>query len=112
MAEPMSMSSVSDRPPRGRGIAAVVCVVLAALLMTPAAIAYWGERTLNDTQRYVATVNPLADSPEVQAAIATKVTDTLQKQVDVELLSEVFAGVITDRPRLQALVGPLSGAIN
>src|SRR3954452_9937536 len=113
MAEPMSMSSVSDRPSRGRGIAAVVCVVLAALLTTPAAIAYWGQRTLNDTQRYVATVNPLVDSPEVQAAIATKVTDALERQVDVEaLLNEAFAGVITDRPRLQALVGPLSGSIN
>src|SRR3954452_22531309 len=113
MAEPMSMSSVSDRPSRGRGIAAVVCVVLAALLTTPAAIAYWGQRTLNDTQRYVATVNPLVDSPEVQAAIATKVTDALERQVDVEaLLNEVFAGVITDRPRLQALVGPISGAVN
>jgi hypothetical protein len=91
----------------------VVCVVLAALLTTPAAIAYWGQRTLNDTQRYVDTVGPLVESPEVQDAIATTVTDAIQSQVDVEaILNEVFAGVITDRPRLQQLVGPLSGAIN
>ncbi|HET6755699.1 MAG TPA: hypothetical protein VFH23_17310, partial [Jiangellaceae bacterium] len=48
---------------RGRSVAAVVCVVLAGLLMTPAAVAYWGQRTLNDTQRYVDTVGPLVDSP-------------------------------------------------
>ena len=106
-------TAVAERPGRGRSIAAVVCVVLAALLTTPAAIAYWGQRTLNDTQRYVDTVGPLVESPEVQDAIATTVTDAIQSQVDVEaILNEVFAGVITDRPRLQMLVGPLSGAVN
>ena len=88
-------------------------MVLAALLTTPAAVAYWGQRTLNDTQRYVDTVGPLVDSPEVQDAFATKVTDAIEQQVDIEtILNNVFAGVITDRPRLELLVGPLSAAIN
>ena len=87
--------------------------MLAALLTVPAATAFWGQRTLNDTQRYLETVGPLVESPEVQAAIATTVTGAIQQQVDVEaVLNEVFAGVITDRPRLQALVGPISGAVN
>ena len=85
----------------------------AGLLTTPAAVAYWGQRTLNDTQRYVDTVEPLVDSPEVQDVIATKVTDAIEKQVDIEaILNNVFAGVITDRPRLEQLVGPLSASIN
>ena len=97
----------------GRSIAAVVCVVLAALLTTPAAVAFWGQRTLNDSQRYLDTVGPLVDSPEVQDAIATTVIDAIEAQVDVEaILNDVFAGVITDRPRLERLVGPLSGAVN
>ena len=97
----------------GRSVAAVVCVVLAGLLTTPAAVAYWGQRTLNDGDRYVATVDPLVDSPEVQDAIATKVTAAIEKQVDIEaILNNVFAGVITERPRLEQLVGPLSAAIN
>ena len=108
-----SETTVVERPGRGRSIAAVVCVVLAALLTTPAALAYWGQRTLNDTQRYVDTVGPLVDSPQVQEAIATTITDAIEKQVDVEaIINDVFAGVITDRPRLQQLVGPLAGAIN
>ena len=83
------------------------------LLTTPAAVAYWGQRTLNDTQRYVDTVGPLVDSPEVQDVIATRVTDAIEQQVDIEaILNDVFAGVITERPRLQRLVGPLSAAIN
>ncbi len=98
---------------RGRSIAAVVCVVLAGLLTTPAAVAFWGQRTLNDTQRYVATVDPLVASPEVQDVIATKVTTAIEKQVDIEaILNDVFAGVITDRPRLERLVGPLAAAVN
>ena len=87
--------------------------MLAALLTTPAAVAYWGQRTLNDAERYVDTVGPLVDSPEVQDVIATKVTDAIQQQVDIEaILNDVFAGVITDAPRLQLLVGPLAAAVN
>jgi hypothetical protein len=96
-----------------RSIAAAICVVLAALLTTPAGVAFWGQRTLNDGQRYLDTVGPLVDSPQVQDAIATKAIGAIEKQVDVEaILNDVFAGVITDRPRLQKLVGPLSGAVN
>jgi hypothetical protein len=113
MAEPVSPQGVAKRPSRGRSVTAAVCIVVAALLTTPAAVAFWGQRTLNDSQRYIETVGPLVDSPQVQDAIATKVTAAIQQQVDVEaILNQVFAGVITDRPRLQALVGPLSGAVN
>ena len=90
---------------RGRSATAVVCLVIAAVLTAPAAVAFWGQRTLNDSQRYLDTVGPLVHSPQVQDVIATKVTDAIQRQVDVEaILDQVFAGVITDRPRLQALV--------
>jgi hypothetical protein len=113
MAELAQQVTSNPTPSRGRSVAAALCIVLAALLTLPAAAAFWGQRTINDSQRYLQTVGPLVDSPEVQAAIATKVTEAIQAQVDVEaLLNQVFAGVITDRPRLQALVGPMSGAVN
>jgi len=83
------------------------------LLTTPAGVAFWGQRTLNDGQRYLDTVGPLVDSPEVQDAVATTVTNAIQQQVDVEaILNDAFAGVINDRPRLKLLIGPLSGAVN
>ena len=102
-----------SQPDRWRSVVAIICVVIAALLTTPAALAYWGQRTLNDGQRYVDTVGPLVDSPAVQDAISTTVVNAIQSQVDVEaLINQAFAGVITDRPRLQLLVGPISGAVN
>jgi hypothetical protein len=113
MSEAAAAQSQADTSERWRGLAAAICLVLAALLTVPASFAYWGQRTINDGQRYVSTVGPLVDSPEVQAAIATKVTDAIESQVDVEaLLNEVFADVIKSKPRLQALVGPLAGAVN
>ena len=106
-------TTLGGRHAPGRSIAALMCVVLAVLLTTPAAVAFWGQRTLNDSERYLDTVGPLVDSPEVQDAIATTVIDAIEAQVDVEaILNDVFAGVITDRPRLERLVGPLSGAVN
>jgi hypothetical protein len=91
----------------------VVCLVLAALLTSPAALLSWGEQTLNDTGRYVDTVGPLVSSPEVQDAIATQATAAIRQQVDVEaILNDAFSGVISDAPRLQELVGPFSYAIN
>jgi len=113
-----STTPVAERAPAegrfsGRSIGAALCLVVAVVLTTPAAIAYWGQRTLNDGDRYLETVGPLVDSPEVQQAIATTVADAIEQQVDVEtILNDVFADVITQRPRLEQLVGPLSGAIN
>ncbi len=113
MAEAAPVQTPADPSRRGRAIAAVVCLVLAAVLTVPASFSYWGQRTINDGQRYVDTVGPLVDSPEVQTAIATRVTDAIEKQVDVEaLLNEAFSGVIQDRPRLKLLIGPLAGAVN
>src|SRR5215207_1812351 len=112
-AAPGGDTAPPQRPSRSRSVAAVICLVLAALLTTPAAVAYWGQRTLNDAERYVDTVGPLVNSPEVQDVLATRVTEAIQKQIDIEaILNDVFAGVITDAPRLQQLVGPLSAAIN
>ena len=103
MAEAAPVQTPAEQSTRGRAIAAAVCLVLAAVLTVPASFAYWGQRTINDGQRYVETVGPLVDSPEVQTAIATRVTAAIQEQVDVEaILNQAFAGVTQDRPRLSA----------
>lgn len=82
----MSGATAKTVNARGRAALVVALVVVAALLTAPALLAFWGQRTLNDTERYVDTVGPLVDYPEVQAAVAAKVTDAIGRQVSVEAL--------------------------
>ena len=113
MSQAAPVAPVTSGSGKGRSIAAAICIVLATVLTIPSALAYWGQRTLNDGQRYIDTVGPLVNDPQVQAAIVTKVTDAIEKQVDVEaLLNEALGPVITDRPRLELLIGPIAGAVN
>ena len=65
---PMETVPAAERPSRGRSVAVVICVVLAGLLTTPAGVAYWGQRTLNDTERYVATVDPSSPRPRCRTS--------------------------------------------
>lgn len=98
---------------RTRGVAAIVCFVLAAVLTAPATVAFWAQRTVLDTGQFAGTIEPLAESPEVQDAVATVAVAALQERVDVEaLLEEAFAGVTDTRPRLDALVPPLAAAVD
>ena len=110
---PDASSLPPARQGRGRTIGAVICFVLAALLTVPAVVSFWGHRTLTDTQRYVETVGPLIEQPQVQDAVATAAVQAFQQQVDVEaLVNDVFGEVLTDRPRLQRLASPLAAAVN
>ena len=90
-----------------RWTATGVLVVLAALLVISAVGARYVRSQLLDTDRYVATVAPLADDPAVQNAVATKVTDAVVEQLDLETLTRDALTAITDNaPRVpQAIVG-------
>lgn len=111
----MTQPETTDAPRRDRSrlVAATVCFVLAAVLTAPAVVAFWAQRTLLDTDQFVGTIEPLAESPEVQDAVATVAVAALQERIDVEaLLEEAFAGVTDTRPRLAALVPPLAAAVD
>jgi hypothetical protein len=69
---------------RGRGIAAWVIFTIAAILLPIALTAFWAQRTLTDTERYVATVAPLSQDPTIQEAVGTLVTDQAVAKLDVE----------------------------
>jgi hypothetical protein len=40
-------------------------------------VAGWARAQIEDTDRYVATVGPLAEDPEIQAYVAAALTETL-----------------------------------
>lgn len=102
----------SQKPKRrfdGRGFSAWVIVIVAALLFPIALTAFWGQRTLTDTERYVATVAPLAEDPTVREAIGVKVTTVIVTQLDAQVR---ISNLLTDYPKLQPIAGPLASGVN
>lgn len=97
---------------RVRSISALLLLVVAIVLTTPASVAYWGHRTITDAQRYLATIGPLGSDPAVHEAIITKVVSVLESQVDVAaIVDDVFAGIITDDARRARLAGAIAGGL-
>src|SRR5664279_3921022 len=98
---------------RVRSAAAVLCLLLATLLPVPAGFAFWGQRTIIDTQRYAATIGPLIRSGAIQNAIATRVTDAIDKEIAVggSTLNRVLSGVLTDAGTRQKVLGALTGVV-
>ncbi|WP_329302069.1 hypothetical protein OG410_30830 [Streptomyces sp. NBC_00659] len=94
---------------RVRSTFAVVLVLLAALLTPLSAVAAWSSDLIGNTDRYVSTMKPLASDPDVQDAVAKRVTDAVMQHVDVQSLLESVAPA--DRPVLTKAIGPLSGPI-
>jgi len=75
-----------SHPGLARRIVAIVLVVLTAVLAFAAVPAMYLRSELIDTDRYVATVAPLASDPAIQAEIADKVTQQITDAVDFEAL--------------------------
>ncbi|MEV7324180.1 hypothetical protein [Streptomyces sp. NPDC093970] len=94
----------------GRSLLGAVLVVLGCLLAPLSVVAAWAADVVGDTDRYVATVAPLASDPAVRGAVANRATDALMTRLDLPaLLADVTPA---DRPRLQqALGGRLGGAL-
>ncbi|HEY7859432.1 MAG TPA: hypothetical protein VIC82_13120 [Candidatus Nanopelagicales bacterium] len=93
----------------GRGLTAWALLIITAILFPVALTAYWGQRTLTDTQRYVATVGPLAQDSTVQQAVSAKVTAVIVNQLDAQTRVQ---GLLQDYPKLQPLAGPIAAGVN
>jgi len=79
--------------------------ILAAVLAIPAVAARFAHGELLDTSRYVETVAPLASDPAVQDAVATKVSDAIIAQLDLEsLVQQALTGLTNAAPRIPAQV--------
>ena len=75
-------------PGRGRRSAAWVLLVVAVLL-TPITIATrWVSFEITSEERFVNTLGPLAEDPQVQQAVADRVTQIIFEQVDVAALAQ------------------------
>jgi hypothetical protein len=104
-----TLESRPERRHRMRRILTPILVVLTVLVFTATVPAAWGRRTILNTDRYVATVAPLAEDPAVQESIATKVTAQIFATLDVETtISDALAGL---DERATVLAAPMTNAI-
>jgi hypothetical protein len=97
----------------GRSIASLLLFILATILLIPALLGHWGHRTVIDGERYIATVGPLIEQPEVQAALATAVTDAVVAQVDTEeQVGTLLGNLFPDAGFTDQLAAPIAAGIN
>ena len=94
---------------RGRGLrwaAAGLLIAIGTFLIPAAIVGTWLQRTVTDTDRYLDTVAPLAESPEIQSAVSDRVTAAVFEAIDVQ-------GVIDEVLPEQAafLAAPISSAL-
>ncbi|MBI1377963.1 MAG: hypothetical protein GC157_10865 [Frankiales bacterium] len=109
IAELEAAQSGGRRRVDGRGVTAWVLLVIAALLFPLALSAFWAQRTLVDTERYVATVAPLSEDPTIRLAVGDVITNALVKQLDAQTR---VSDLLSDTPRLQPLAGPIAIGVN
>jgi len=94
-------------------------IVVACLLAPLSMVSVWARGEVTDTNRYLATVAPLAEDPAIQQAITNRITEQIFKHIDVPALtSEAVAAISANREltaqqtaALQALTGPLNQGI-
>jgi hypothetical protein len=72
------------KQPRWRRALVAVLVIVGCILAPLSLVGVWLKSTLLDTDRYVATVGPLIDNPDVQKALANRITEALIQGTGVE----------------------------
>lgn len=94
---------------RVRAFFAALLIVAGCVLAPLAVLASWTSSEVGETDRYVATVAPLASDPDVQDAVADRVTDAVMSHLD---LNALLSGVAPDqRPALEKALGKLGDAL-
>ncbi|MDC0772487.1 hypothetical protein [Streptomyces sp. HD] len=110
----------SASPPRAarhhpfRSLGSVLLILLAALLSLLSVVAVWANSIVQDTDRYVDTVGPLASDPDVQKAVTNRVTAAVLARVDVDALVKELTDSAAQQgvpPRVGELLGDLDGPI-
>lgn len=109
-AVPPGRTGRSGRAGRaGRWVGAVALLLVALLLGVASIAAVFVRNQLLDTDRYVATVAPLARDPVVQDAIANRITNEVLTRVDLTAIAEQASAWLTAQgapPAVNALVEP------
>jgi hypothetical protein len=104
---------------RWRMVVATLLIVLGCVLAPLAGVAVWARNQVTNTDRYLATVAPLASDPAIQNAITDQITAQVFTYIDVQGLTVQAVDALAERrdlppdlvTRLQALSVPIANGI-
>jgi hypothetical protein len=110
---------VAERRQRWRTMVATLLIVLACVLAPLSVVAVWARNQVTDTDRYVATVAPLARDPAIQQAITNRITAQVFTYIDVRGVTTQALDALASRGglspqlagQLQALAGPIANGV-
>jgi hypothetical protein len=103
---------------RWRSIVATLMIVVACVLAPLSVVAIWTRNQVTNTDRYVATVAPLADDPAIQNAVADQITAQVFTYIDVQALTNQAVDALAERgltpalaDQLRALAVPIAAGV-
>jgi hypothetical protein len=103
---------------RWRSIVATLMIVVACVLAPLSVVAIWTRNQVTNTDRYVATVTPLADDPAIQNAITDQITVQVFNYIDVPGLTNQAVDALAERgltpalaDQLRALAVPIASGV-
>jgi hypothetical protein len=104
---------------RWRTIVAILLIVVGCVLAPLSVVAVWTRNQVTNTDRYVATVSPLARDPAIQAAIADQITAQVFTYIDVKGLTTQAVQALSSRGglspqvagQLQAFATPIANGV-
>ena len=76
---------------------ATLLIVIGCILAPISVVAVWTKNLVTDTDRYVATVAPLASDPAIQSAIADKITAEVFTHLDVVGITNQAVDALAER---------------
>jgi LPXTG-motif cell wall-anchored protein len=107
--EAIHRASPAQRAGRiARSSAAVILIVVGVLCFTIAPLAIWGRNLVLNTDRYVATLKPVASDPGVQDVVIRAVDNQVSSHIDIK---SYISDVLPPRAA-QALGPPLQSAVS
>ncbi len=103
---------------RWRSLLATVLIVLGCVLAPVAGLAVWSNNQISNTDRFVRSISPLIEDPDVQARLADRVTTTIFEHVDVQGIADDAVDALVNQglpsavgDRLEDLTPTLASAV-
>ncbi|WP_130177250.1 hypothetical protein [Cryobacterium sp. SO1] len=79
---------------RWRAFFAALLITIGVILAPVSVVAYWTKGYINDTDRFVASLAPLADDPAVQAYLVDEIVTVVNDSIDIDgITKDLFAGL-------------------